>query len=140
MYLSFLALIKFARTWTTLLALSHIHTQTVSSFHYLLFILLLLPAFFEFFCYLFSKLFFFLRKINPEVTSTANPPLFAEEDWPWANIHAHLPLLYIWDAYHSMACQAVCRSAPRSGTGEPWGPRGRTCELNCCATGLAPIF
>ena len=26
-------------------------------------------------------LFFFLRKINPELT-TANPPLFAEEDWP----------------------------------------------------------
>ena len=27
-------------------------------------------------------LFFFLRKISPELTSTANPPLFAEEDWP----------------------------------------------------------
>ena len=26
--------------------------------------------------------FFFLRKISPELTSTANPPLFAEEDWP----------------------------------------------------------
>ena len=26
---------------------------------------------------------FFLRKISPELTSTANPPLFAEEDWPW---------------------------------------------------------
>ena len=25
--------------------------------------------------------FFFLRKISPELTS-ANPPLFAEEDWP----------------------------------------------------------
>ena len=25
--------------------------------------------------------FFFLRKINPELTA-ANPPLFAEEDWP----------------------------------------------------------
>ncbi len=25
--------------------------------------------------------FFFLRKISPELT-TANPPLFAEEDWP----------------------------------------------------------
>ena len=24
---------------------------------------------------------FFLMKINPELT-TANPPLFAEEDWP----------------------------------------------------------
>ena len=36
--------------------------------------------------------FFFLRKINPELT-TANPPLFAE-DWPWANICARLPQLY----------------------------------------------
>ena len=26
--------------------------------------------------------FFFLRKISPELTSTANPPLSAEEDWP----------------------------------------------------------
>ena len=26
--------------------------------------------------------FLFLRKISPELTSTANPPLFAEEDWP----------------------------------------------------------
>ena len=26
--------------------------------------------------------FFFPRKTSPELTSTANPPLFAEEDWP----------------------------------------------------------
>ena len=26
--------------------------------------------------------FFFLRKISPTLTSAANPPLFAEEDWP----------------------------------------------------------
>ena len=25
---------------------------------------------------------FFLRKISPELTSSANPPLFAEEAWP----------------------------------------------------------
>ena len=25
---------------------------------------------------------FFLRKISPELTSAASPPLFAEEDWP----------------------------------------------------------
>ena len=25
---------------------------------------------------------FFLRKISPELTATANPPLVAEEDWP----------------------------------------------------------
>ena len=38
-------------------------------------------------CYFFggvreTNTFFFLRKISPELTFTANPPLFAEEDWP----------------------------------------------------------
>ena len=55
--------------------------------------------------YLFILFFISLRKISPELTSAANPPLFAEEDWPRANIHAHLPLLYIWDACHSMAAK-----------------------------------
>ena len=32
-----------------------------------------------------SVSFFFLRKISPELT-VANPSLFAEDDWPWANI------------------------------------------------------
>ena len=41
----------------------------------------------------------FLRKISPELTSAAKRPFFAEEDWPWANIRAHLPLFYMWDAY-----------------------------------------
>ena len=45
-----------------------------------------------------EKIFFFLRKIKPKLTSAANPSLFAEEDWPQANIHAHLPLLCMWDA------------------------------------------
>ena len=30
----------------------------------------------------FFVFFFFLRKISPELTSAANPPLFAEEDCP----------------------------------------------------------
>ena len=30
-------------------------------------------------CYIF---FLFLRKMSPELTYAANPPLFAEEDWP----------------------------------------------------------
>ena len=46
---------------------------------------------------------FFLRKISPELTSAANPPLFAKEDGPWVDIYAHLPVLYMWDACHSMA-------------------------------------
>ena len=38
---------------------------------------------------------------------------FFEEDWPWATICAHLPLLDMWYACHSMAWQAVHRSTPR---------------------------
>ena len=82
---------------------------------------------------------FFWRKISPELTSAANPPLFAEEDWPWAHIRVHLPLLSMWDTYHSMACQAVPCAHPGSELGNP-GHRSRTCELNCCATGPAPHF
>ena len=26
--------------------------------------------------------FYFLRRVSSELTSAANPPLFAEEDWP----------------------------------------------------------
>ena len=51
--------------------------------------------------------YYFLRKISPELT-TANPPLSAEEDWPWANIHAPLPLLSTWDTYHHVACAKRC--------------------------------
>ena len=51
--------------------------------------------------------FFLLRKISPELTSAANPPL-SLQDWPWGNIHAHLPLLYMWDAYHGMAFANQC--------------------------------
>ena len=32
--------------------------------------------------YLGDSFSLFLRKISPELTSAANPPLFAEEDWP----------------------------------------------------------
>ena len=80
-------------------------------------------------------LWVFLRKVRHELT-TASPPLFAEEAWPWANIHAHLLLLYMWDAYHSMACQAVTCPHPGSEPAKPGPPRSRPCELNCCATGL----
>ena len=72
---------------------------------------------------LWMSLFVFLRKISPELTSASNPPLFVEEDWPWANILVHLPLLYMWDAYHSMAWQAVHRLAPRIQTSEPWAAK-----------------
>ena len=70
------------------------------------------------FTYLSTHLFFFLRKFSPELTSAANP-LFAGEDWPWANNHAHLALLYMWDTCHRMAWQVVHRSAPGIWASEP---------------------
>ena len=37
----------------------------------------------RFFVFFFNRFcFLFLRKISPELTSAANPPLFADEDWP----------------------------------------------------------
>ena len=66
---------------------------------------------------------FFLSKISPELTSAANPPLFAVEDWPWANIRAHLPLLYLWDAHHSMACHVVPCPHPGSEQANPGRPK-----------------
>ena len=62
---------------------------------------------------IFLFFFFFLRNISPELTS-ANPPLLSKEDWPWANICAHLPPLYMWDSYHSIACHVVPRPHPGS--------------------------
>ena len=79
--------------------------------------------------------FFFLRKISPELTSVANTPLFAEEDWPWANICAHLPLLYLWDTYHSMAWQEVCRSPLGIWTGEPQAAKVEHVNLSATPPG-----
>ena len=79
-----------------------------------------------------------LRKISPELTCAANPPLFAEEGWPWANIRAHLPLLCMWGTCHSMAFAKRCpvlTQDPNWGTPGRWS---RTCPLNSCATRPAP--
>ena len=72
---------------------------------------------------LFESFLFFLRKISPELTSAANPPLFAEEQWPWANVHAHLPLLYMWDTYHSMALPSSTMLHPGSKPANPGLPK-----------------
>ena len=53
-----------------------------------------------------TTFFFVLRKISPELTSAANPPL-----------------LYMWDACHSMACQAVPCPHPGSEPGNPGPPK-----------------
>ena len=85
-------------------------------------------------CLIHLCLRFFLRKISPELTSAANPPLFAEEDWPWANIHTHLLLLYMWDACHSMAWQVVCKSTPRIWIGKP-----QAAEVECAHLTAEPL-
>ena len=82
----------------------------------------------------------FLRKISPELTSTTNPPLFAEEDWPWDNICAHVPLFYMWDACHSMTWQVVCRSAPVIWTGEPWAAIVECVNLPAVPPGWSPYI
>ena len=61
-----------------------------------------------------------------------------EEDWPWANIHAHLPLLYMWDACHSIAWQAVHRSAPGIQTGEPRAAKAECANLTAVPLGQPP--
>ena len=90
------------------------------------------------FRYCFIYLFYFLKKISPELTA-ANPPLFAEEGWPWVNIRAHLPLLYTWDAYHSTPCQVVPCPHPDLNQQTPGG-WSRMCALNRCATRPAPRY
>ena len=79
-----------------------------------------------------------MRKIRTELTSAANPPLFAEEDRPRANIRAHLPLLYTWDTYHSMACPTVPCPHPGPNRQNP-GRRSGECTLNSCTTWPAPV-
>ena len=85
-------------------------------------------------------LFFFFWGRLALITSAANPPLFAEEDWPWDNIHAHFPLFYMWDAYYSMACQAA--PCPHLGfePANPGPPRSGMCELNRCTGGRPPMY
>ena len=89
-----------------------------------------------FFFFLFFSFFFFLRKISPELTSAGNPPLFVEEDWPWATICAHLLLLCMWDAYHNMAWHA----APGIGTSEPRAAEVERTNLTAVPLGSPHLF
>ena len=82
----------------------------------------------------------FLRKISPELT-TASPPLFAEEAWPWAKIRALLALLYMWDAYHSMVFAKWCHVHTRDPN--QWTPDRREAEcvlLTAVPPGWSPRF
>ena len=74
---------------------------------------------------------FLLRKIGPEVISVASLPSLFEEDCPWANICANIPLFCMW------AWWVMCRSVPRIWTYEPWCQSGAR-ELNYYTTRPAP--
>ena len=96
---------------------------------------------FVFFCSTHHFIYlFYLRKISSELTSAANPLLFAEEDWPWANILAPFPLLYMWDTCHSMAWQAVQRSPPGTPTGKPWATKVACPNLTAALPGWPSCF
>ena len=79
-----------------------------------------------------------MRKTSPELTA-ANRPLFAQEGWPWANISAHLPLLYMWTPTTALLAKR-CHVRTRDLN---WWPPGRwsgMCKLNRCTMGPAPIL
>ena len=61
-----------------------------------------------------------------------------EEDWPWANICASLPLFCMWDI-HSMASWAVRRSAPGLWTCKPQAAETEHANLTTIPPGWAHI-
>ena len=66
--------------------------------------------------------------------------LLIDEDWPWADICASLPLFCMWGATTAWLdewCVDVCALDPNLWTLGCWS---RACELNHCATGLALIL
>ena len=81
----------------------------------------------------------FFWAISPELTSAANSPLFAEEDWPWANIRAHLPLLSMWEATTAWL-DKWCHVHTWDPNWWTLGRWSRMCTLNRCATWLAPVW
>ena len=90
-------------------------------------------------CYNFdiSLFLLLLRKISPEVTS-ANPTLFAAEDWPWANIHAHLPLHFICGTLATAWLSKRCHVPTWDPNRWTLGCWSGMCEPNRCTTGPAP--
>ena len=76
--------------------------------------------------------------ISPELTPVANPPLFPEEDWSWANIRAHLPLRSMWDTATALLDKR-CHVCTRDLNWWTLGPQSRMCKANRCTTGRAPL-
>ena len=62
---------------------------------------------------------------------------FGEEDWPWANICAILPLVCMGDATTAWADE-VCRSVPRIWTHKPWAAKVEHANLTSMPPGRPP--
>ena len=83
---------------------------------------------------IFRKKRIFFWRLAPELTSAANPPLFDEEDWPWANIRAHLPLFYVGRlSQHGLLSGAM--STPGMQTSEPWATEAERVSLTAVTPG-----
>ena len=83
-------------------------------------------------------LFYFLRKISPELTSSANPPLFAEETGPELT---SVPIFLYFICGMSATARLDKRCHVRTWDPNRWTPgrQSRTCTLNRCAKGLASL-
>ena len=102
-------------------------------------------------CYfLLLLLLVFLRKTSPELTSVANPPIFAEEDWPWA-ISVPIFLYLICGTPATAWLLKQCHVAPWIRTSQPWAaevervhltaaPLGRPLDLVLTLTSLMFLF
>ena len=89
-----------------------------------------------------SLLYQYGEKLIPSMTSCFWFVFFGEEDWPWANICANLPLfLYVGHCY-SMAWWAVCKSSPRIWTCKLWATKAECMNLTTIPLGqpLASCF
>ena len=81
--------------------------------------------------------FFFLRKISPELT-TASPPLFAEEAWPWANI-VPIFLYFICGTPTTAWCAKQCHVRTRDlNRRNPGHREGEHANLTAVPPGLPP--
>ena len=83
-----------------------------------------------FFCFL-----FLVRKIRSELTSIANLPLsLLEDNQPWANICANLPLFCMWVTTTTWLGK-WCKSAPGIQTHKPRPPKQSTPDLTTTPQG-----
>ena len=93
------------------------------------------------FFFVFSTFYcLFLRKISPELTSATNPLLFSEEDRPWANIRAHLPLLLYVGCLPQRGLPSGAMSAPGIRISKPQAEEVEDAKLTAAPLGGPCLF